>query len=133
MEHSSQKNSLWVQCIHQNYLQNSTIWDNNGRKQDSALMKVLFIRDKILAVEGSMQAVKQIMEQWVSVGGFCSKAAYEFFRPRKGSLTWPKLVWISCITPKHSFILWLGLKDRCLRETRCKNSQKTRYALCAIP
>ncbi|GFZ00972.1 hypothetical protein Acr_14g0006070 [Actinidia rufa] len=70
--------------------------------------------DKLLVAEGSLQAAKSRIEQWIIGGKFSSKAAYEFFRPQKIKLTWPKLVWHGCITPKHAFILWLGLKDRLL-------------------
>ena len=73
---------------------------------------ILSARDKLLEEEGSIQAAKIRVEQWVVNGKFNSKAAYEFFRPRKLILTWPNLVWHSSIIPKHSFILWLGLKDR---------------------
>ncbi|GFZ19928.1 laccase 12 [Actinidia rufa] len=86
-------------------------WD----KQESKLMKqLLVIRDKIQAIEGSTHAAISRLEQWAIDGKFSSKSAYEFFRPRKIKLTWPKLVWQTSITPKHSFILWLGLKGRLL-------------------
>ncbi|GFZ11471.1 hypothetical protein Acr_22g0008690 [Actinidia rufa] len=92
----AKKDSLWVRWIHLNHLQNSSIWDYNGRKQDSAMLRqVLSIRDKICELERSMQAVGTRMEQWVLDGRFCSKTAYEFFRPRKGNLTWPKWLGIS--------------------------------------
>ncbi|GFY85594.1 hypothetical protein Acr_04g0003320 [Actinidia rufa] len=43
-----------------------------------------------LEKDSSRCAVGTKMEHWVFDGKFCSKAAYEFFRPRKGNLTWPK-------------------------------------------
>ena len=70
------------------------------------------MRDRILVEEGSSQAARIRVDQWVINGKFNSKAAYEFFRPRKVSLTWPNLVWHSSIIPRHSFIMWLGLKER---------------------
>ena len=127
----AKKDSLWVRWIHLNHLQNSSIWDYNGRKQDSAMLRqVLSIRDKICELEGSMQAVGTRMEQWVLDGRFCSKAAYEFFRPRKGNLTWPKVVWHTSIIPKHSFILWLGLKGRLL--TRDKMQEFSDEKICPL-
>ena len=58
-------NTLWVKWIHQNYLQDSNIWDYIGYKQESKLMKQLLVmRDKILAMEGSTQAAISTMEQW---------------------------------------------------------------------
>ncbi|GFZ07108.1 hypothetical protein Acr_19g0000450 [Actinidia rufa] len=87
------------------------------------------IADYINSWAGSMQA-RHRMEQWASDGRFCSKTAYDFFRPRRVNLTWPKLVWHSCITPKHSFILWLGLKDRLL--TRDKMHEFSEEKICPL-
>ncbi|GFS37673.1 cellulose synthase like D4 [Actinidia rufa] len=88
----AKKDTLWVRWMHEKYLQNSCIWDYNGYKQDSNLMKhVLNVRDKLLTEEGSIQAAKSRVEQWVINGKFNSKAAYDFFRPRKLPLTWPNL------------------------------------------
>ncbi|GFS31692.1 RNA-binding KH domain-containing protein [Actinidia rufa] len=62
----AEKDSLWIRWVHQNYLQNSFIWDYNGCDQDLKLMKhVLVIRDKILAEERSIQAARNRMDQWV--------------------------------------------------------------------
>ncbi|GFZ20850.1 hypothetical protein Acr_29g0000120 [Actinidia rufa] len=73
----AKKDSLWVRWIHLNHLQNSSIWDYNGRKQDSAMLRqVLSIRDKICELERSMQAVGTRMEQWVLDGRFCSKSSW---------------------------------------------------------
>ncbi|GFZ03501.1 hypothetical protein Acr_16g0001250 [Actinidia rufa] len=86
------KDSLWVRWVHQYYLQNTLIWEYTRKKQDSAMLKkVLLIRDKIYAMEGSMQAVNNRMGQWVLRGRFYSKLAYEYFRPRRGIITWPKV------------------------------------------
>ncbi|GFZ14548.1 hypothetical protein Acr_24g0007380 [Actinidia rufa] len=65
-------------------------------------------------MEGSLQAAKSRIDQWAIGDKFSSKAAYEYFRPQKIKLTWPKLLWHGCITPKHVFILWLGLNGRLL-------------------
>ncbi|GFS37912.1 hypothetical protein Acr_00g0054780 [Actinidia rufa] len=60
------KDSLWVRWVHQYYLQNTSIWEYTRKKQDSAMLKkVLLIRDKIYAMEGSLQAVNNRMGQWV--------------------------------------------------------------------
>ena len=87
--------NLWniqAERVHQNYLQNSFIWDYNGCDQDLKLMKhVLVIRDKSLAEERSIQAARNRMDQWVVNGKFNSKEAYEYFRPRGTNLTLPKL------------------------------------------
>ncbi|GFY86576.1 hypothetical protein Acr_05g0002150 [Actinidia rufa] len=59
-------------------------------------------------IPGSKNQSGSVGHQWE----ISSKAAYEFFRPRKLPLTWPNLVWHSSIIPRHSFIMWLGLKER---------------------
>ncbi|GFY91496.1 hypothetical protein Acr_07g0016920 [Actinidia rufa] len=87
-------------------------WEETRFSNDET--NALYPRYKIFAMEGSMQAVSNRMGQWVLEGRFRSKLAYEFFRPRREIITWPKMVWSSCLMPKHSFILWLGLKDRLL-------------------
>ncbi|GFY93055.1 hypothetical protein Acr_08g0014510 [Actinidia rufa] len=54
------------------------------------------IRDRLIRMcRNFLWGVGTRMEQWVLDGRFCSKAAYEFFRPRKGNLTWPKWLGIS--------------------------------------
>ncbi|GFZ03984.1 hypothetical protein Acr_16g0006080 [Actinidia rufa] len=92
---SAKKDTLWVRWMHQNYLQNSCIWDYNGYKQNSNLIKhVLNVRDKVLTEEGSIQAAKSRVD----------------------------------ITPRHSFILWLGLKDRL--QTRDKLQELIEEKVC---
>ncbi|GFS40250.1 hypothetical protein Acr_00g0067380 [Actinidia rufa] len=44
--------------------------------------------------------------------------AYDYFRPRRAKLAWTKMVWQSFITPKHSIILWLGLKEKLLTKDK---------------
>ena len=61
------------------------------------------------------------LNQWASNGNLQSKLAYEFFRPRSAMITWPKLVWHSSITPGHSFIFWLGLKDCLLTKDKLQS------------
>ena len=71
----------------------------------------MVLRNELIASKETEEAAIQKLNQWTVNGELQSKLAYEFFRPRKSKLTWPNLVWQSCITPKHSFILWLRLKD----------------------
>ncbi|XP_057473990.1 uncharacterized protein LOC130762326 [Actinidia eriantha] len=72
----------------------------------------------MLSTEGSMQVAIDKLASWVIEGKFSTRSAYEYFRPRKNNLTWPKLVWKSCFIPQHSFILWLGLKNRLLKRDK---------------
>ncbi|GFY81203.1 hypothetical protein Acr_01g0010120 [Actinidia rufa] len=89
----AKKDTLWVRWIHQHYLQDSNIWAYIGRKQDSKLIKQLLeIRDKMLSPEGSMQAAIDKLASWATEGNFSTRSAYEYFRPRKNNLTWPKLL-----------------------------------------
>ncbi|GFZ19979.1 hypothetical protein Acr_28g0006840 [Actinidia rufa] len=62
-----------------------------------------------------------ILHQWSPNGKFQSRLAYEFFRPKNAKLAWPKLVWHVAIIPRHTFILWLGLKDRLLTKNKLRD------------
>ncbi|GFS40281.1 hypothetical protein Acr_00g0067560 [Actinidia rufa] len=61
------------------------------------------------------------LHQWALNGKFQSRLAYEFLRPKNAKLTWPKLVWHATIISRHSFILWLGLKDRLLTKNKLRD------------
>ncbi|XP_047978697.1 uncharacterized protein LOC125220584 [Salvia hispanica] len=41
-----------------------------------------------------------------------TKAAYEWFRPRKDRRFWAKYIWKDFIPPKYSFICWLAIRGR---------------------
>ncbi|GFS33832.1 hypothetical protein Acr_00g0030760 [Actinidia rufa] len=109
----AKKDSLWVQWIHQIYMSHVNFWDYKNRHEDSPLLKqIVALRDEIIETEGSIENAILRLNQWAPNGQLQSRLAYEFFRPRIAKNAWSKLVWHSSITPKHSFILWLGLKDR---------------------
>ncbi|KAK6128250.1 hypothetical protein DH2020_038009 [Rehmannia glutinosa] len=62
----------------------------------------------------------------------CSKA-YDFFRPRGNPKVWTTDIWRHYIPPKHSFILWLGIKGRLQTKDRLHYMDIDRnYALCGI-
>ncbi|XP_057469633.1 uncharacterized protein LOC130758700 [Actinidia eriantha] len=95
-----------------------SLWEYQNKHEDSPLLKqVIALRDEIIATEETVKKAIHRLNQWASNGELQSKLAYEFFRPRRAKITWPKLVWHSSITPKHS-ILWLGLKDRLLTKDK---------------
>ena len=111
----AKKDSLWVQWVHQIYMNKMGFWEYRSRHEDSPLLKkIVALRDELMEAEGSLENAAQRLNQWAPNGEFQSKLAYEFFRPKGATVTWPKLVWYNSISPKHSFILWLGLKDRLL-------------------
>ena len=76
------------------------------------------LRDEIIVAEHNVEGATQRINQWTSNGKFNSRIAYEYFRPRRAKLAWPKMVWQSFITPKHSFILWLRLKEKLLTKDK---------------
>ncbi|GFY91271.1 hypothetical protein Acr_07g0014670 [Actinidia rufa] len=118
----AKKDSLWVQWVHQIYLNRRSFWEYKNRHEDSPLLKqVVTLRDELIEAEGSLENAVQRLNQWAPNGEFQSKLAYEFFRPKGATVTWPKLVWHNSITPKHSFILWLGLKDRLLTRDKLRD------------
>ncbi|GFZ03718.1 hypothetical protein Acr_16g0003420 [Actinidia rufa] len=97
----AKKDSIWVQWVHQIYMNNRSFWEYNSEDN----------------VEGAIQRINQ----WTSNGDFQSNKAYDYFRPRRAKLAWPKMVWHSVITPKHSFILWLGLKEKLLTRDKLQD------------
>ena len=111
----AKKDSLWVQWIHHIYMSRISFWEYKNKHEDSPLLKqIIALRDEIIEVEGSMQNAIICLTKWAPDGYLRSSFAYEFFRPKRAKNTWSKLVWHRAITPKYSFILWLGLKDRLL-------------------
>ncbi|GFS42551.1 hypothetical protein Acr_00g0080480 [Actinidia rufa] len=116
------KDSLWVQWIHQIYMKNRSFWDYLPKHEDSPLIKqVIALREEMVAAEHSVDGAIQRMNQWTENGQLHSRLAYDYFRPKSAKLTWPKLVWHSSIIPKHSFILWLGLRDRLLTKDKLQD------------
>ncbi|GFY86939.1 hypothetical protein Acr_05g0005780 [Actinidia rufa] len=108
----AKKDSLWVQWIHYVYMSRISFWEYKNKHEDSPLLKqIIALRDEIIEVEGSMQNAIICLTKWAPDGYLRSSFAYEFFRPKRAKNTWSKLVWHRAITPKYSFILWLGLKD----------------------
>ncbi|GFZ00486.1 O-methyltransferase family protein [Actinidia rufa] len=109
----AKKDTLWVQWIHQRYMKGGSFWEYMPKHEDSPLIKqVMTLRDEIIGTEASVERAIIRSNQWVPNGKFYSRFAYEFFRPRRAKITWPKFVWHSLIIPRHSFILWLGLVTR---------------------
>ncbi|XP_057493231.1 uncharacterized protein LOC130778743 [Actinidia eriantha] len=98
---------------------------------DSPLLKqVIALRDEIIASEESVEGAIQRVNQWTTNGEFQSKKAYDYYRQKRAKLAWPKMVWHNSITPKHSFILWLGLKDRLLTKDKIQEFSDDR--LCPL-
>ena len=64
----------------------------------------------------------------MGIGKIQSKLAYDYFRQRKAKLAWPKMVWQSFITPKHAFILWLGLKGKLLTKDKLQGVIEDTFA-----
>ncbi|GFY87986.1 hypothetical protein Acr_05g0016250 [Actinidia rufa] len=57
--------------------------------------------DEIIAAEDNVEGAIQRINQWTSNGEFQSKKAYDYFRPRRAKLAWPKMLrcrwwWIRC-------------------------------------
>ena len=94
-------------------------WGYKNKHVDSPLLKkIMILRDEIIGAETTVERAAIRLNQWAPNGKFQSKLAYEFFKPRSTKFTWPNLVWHVAIIPRHSFILWLGLKDRLLTKDK---------------
>lgn len=110
---SSMKESLWIKWIHHQYLGFSSIWNKTAHSRDSPLIKnLLDIRDRLLLHCGSVSAAVLLLQGWFGRAGSMDANPYDFFRLHKQFKPWSSLVWDPLMTPKHSFILWLGLKGR---------------------
>ncbi|GFZ10426.1 hypothetical protein Acr_21g0010250 [Actinidia rufa] len=80
----------------------------------------------------NLQAKKDSL--WVKWGNVNVKASYEFFRPKAMRVHWTKVVWHRSMQPKHSFILWLSLKERLLtRDKLMEQIEDTSCVLCGNP
>lgn len=55
---------------------------------------------------------------WSASEKFSIKMAYDFFRPRGTKKIQAADVWRPCITPKHSFFLWLGVQSKLLTKDK---------------
>ncbi|GFZ01947.1 hypothetical protein Acr_15g0005560 [Actinidia rufa] len=110
-------------------------WEYTPERQDTQMIKQLAqIRDKIVSEEGSCSAALDQMQLWIALGKFNVKASYEFFRPKGMKVHWNKIVWHRSLQPKHSFILWLSLKERLLtREKLVDQIEDTSCILCGDP
>ncbi|XP_022842018.1 uncharacterized protein LOC111365713 [Olea europaea var. sylvestris] len=64
------------------------------------------------------QEILDRFKGWSTGDKFCTKAAYEFFRPKGSRKVWTGDVWKSCITPRHSFLLWLGVQSKLLKKDK---------------
>ena len=92
------------------------------------------IRDRIVTMEGSLPSALIRLQQWSTLGKFNTKACYDFFRSKGPNICWTKLAWHHSLMPKHSFILWLGLKERLLtRDKLIDQIEDTSCSLCNSP
>ena len=131
----AKQDSFWVKWIHQIYLKGSPFWEYVSKKQDSQIIKQLvLIREQIVSEVGDYPSAIDKMHQWTTSGRFKSKACYDFFRPKGGTVCWAKLVWHHSLLPKHAFILWLSLKERLLtRDKLIDQIEDSSCILCGAP
>lgn len=107
---SEKKDSLWIQWVNHIYLRDRSVWDFEVHKRDSSLFKRIFaIRDRLRhqTLDGTT-----LLSRWFMGLAKPNETAYDFFRPSAPRLVWASLVWSAYITPKHAFILWLGIKGK---------------------
>lgn len=55
-------------------------------------------------------------DRWVWVpdrsSRFSVKSAWEVLRPRRPKVPWASLIWFGGNFPRHSFCVWLAVRDR---------------------
>lgn len=75
----------------------------------------------------SLHIDQEDLVQWVSRNGrkavFKSSIACGDFRVAHPPVAWYNLVWFSNVIPKHSFILWLAIKNKLLTQVRMQRWQ----------
>ena len=124
------KDSLWVRWVHQRFLASSSIWELRAKRDDSPLIKkILGLRDTLCAAQGSPANAIQLLSRWTRGESLNISLAYNFFRPKARHRAWAPVVWHSCITPKHSFILWLCAKERLLTKDKIHFMELNRSCL----
>ncbi|GFY93866.1 hypothetical protein Acr_09g0003120 [Actinidia rufa] len=118
-------------------LLSKSLWNLQSKKDSvdfQTIRKLVLIRNEIFTLEGSTQTALERVHQWAATGRFNTRACYEFFRPKGPKITWAKLAWHHSLMPKHSFILWLGLKDKLLtREKLINQIDGCSCPLCGAP
>ncbi|XP_022897683.1 uncharacterized protein LOC111411379 [Olea europaea var. sylvestris] len=104
--------SLWN--IHQ---KKDTLW-RRWVVGDSSLIQSVEITSSQHAVATQnnelFQEVLDRFKAWPTGEKFCTKMAYDYFQPRGTKRIWAVDVWKSCITSKHSFLLWLWVQSKLL-------------------
>lgn len=116
------KDTLWARRINHIYLRDASVWDRLPKKEDSPLFKrLLRIRDLLTHWEDSTYMAMQKIESWTRRGNVCISLAYNYFKPKGTKTVWATSVWNTCITLKHSFILWLGANSKLLTKYKLQH------------
>ncbi len=109
----SEKNSLWVRWIHEEYLRGRSVWEWQPRARDSRLFKVLAsIRDLILDRAGGVDGVVTFLASVTVMGKLNSGKLYHTFRVKNPPKPWMEFIWRNHIPPRYSFVAWLAFRGR---------------------
>ncbi|XP_020254117.1 uncharacterized protein LOC109831192 [Asparagus officinalis] len=115
----SNKESLWIKWIHENYLKHEDIWQVEARSGDSWMWKQLLrIRNKVMAVLGGADNTKTLIMSSCKNSTPILSILYMNLSATVISVPWYKTVWGGLNVPKHSFISWLAIQNRLLTQDR---------------
>jgi hypothetical protein len=115
----AKKDSLWIRWISHFYLKGKSIWEASSSHEDSPLLKsITNLKELMLYREGSRRAAESRMETWAKENDFNIRKVYEYLRPKHPDVRWAQMVWNKDVVPKHSFILWLGIKGKLLTKDK---------------
>ncbi|XP_020266774.1 uncharacterized protein LOC109842288 [Asparagus officinalis] len=91
----SNKESLWIKWIHENYLKHGDVWQIEARSGDSWMWKQLLrIRNKVMAESGGAKNVKSlIMSSCKNSSKPKLSTLYKKLSPVTNSVPWHKTVW----------------------------------------
>lgn len=128
------KDTLLIRWVNEFYLADTPIWEWEAKDTTAPFFKNLVrIRDEMLAKAGSKDLLLQRLQSFASSGHLSVGLLYDWLRVKSPDKPWGKLIWAHCMTPKHSFVLWMAAVDRLHTVDRMKYSSfNPKCALCGV-
>lgn len=109
----SKKDTLWVQWIHEYYLEGTNLWTWQPKKEHSPHIKsIIMVRDLLVQKLGGVSSTIHTLTDWAPNNDLSSAKIYDVLRTHGAICRDLKFVWKNFIPPKYSFIAWLALRNR---------------------
>ncbi|GKC95097.1 homeodomain-like protein, partial [Tanacetum coccineum] len=117
----SNKESLWVRLIHTYKIRNRPFWSLPFKNDVSwGWLKLLQLRELVrplcwVNLAPNLEVHMHDTYRWRDLNGlfleFSVRQAWEALRPRGNEVHWFRIVWFSHVIPRHSFHLWLTMRN----------------------